>query len=264
MHLLLPSPAERPWAAKLDDDALAALYGYPHGVTAERPWVRANFVSTLDGAATGPDGRSGSINTGADREVFALLRALADVVVVGAGTARAEGYRRVVTRAKWRDRRAAAGQTAHPAVAVVSRAARVPPLLAEQRAESGDAYLLTCAAAGTTALAAARRALGEDHVLVHGEESVDLPAGLADLAGRGMPRVLTEGGPHLLRDLTAAGLLDELCLTLVPTVIAGEHPRITAGGPVTADLHPLLLIESEGTLLGRWSRAGVSLEPGTA
>ena len=155
MHLLLPSPAERPWAASLDDDALAALYGYPHGVTAERPWVRANFVSTLDGAATGPDGRSGSINTGADREVFALLRALADVVVVGAGTARAEGYRRVVTRAKWRDRRAAAGQTAHPAVAVVSRSARVPPLLAEQRAESGDAYLLTCAAAGTTALAAA-------------------------------------------------------------------------------------------------------------
>ena len=119
MHLLLPSPAERPWAASLDDDALAALYGYPRGVTAERPWVRANFVSTLDGAATGADGRSGSINTGADREVFALLRALADVVVVGAGTARAEGYRRVVTRAKWRDRRAAAGQTAHPAVAVV-------------------------------------------------------------------------------------------------------------------------------------------------
>ena len=110
MHLLLPSPAERPWAAGLDDDALAALYGYPHGVAAERPWVRANFVSTLDGAATGPDGRSGSINTGADREVFALLRALADVVVVGAGTARAEGYRRVVTRTKWRDRRAAAGR----------------------------------------------------------------------------------------------------------------------------------------------------------
>ena len=102
------------------------------------------------------------------------------------------------------------------------------------------------------------------HVLVHGEESVDLAAGLADLAGRGMPRVLSEGGPHLLRDLTAAGLLDELCLTLVPTVISGDHPRITAGGPVTADLHPLLLIESEGTLLGRWARAGVSLEPGTA
>jgi riboflavin biosynthesis pyrimidine reductase len=196
--------------------------------------------------------------------VFALLRALADVVVVGAGTARTEGYRRVVTHTKWRDRRAAAGQTAHPAVAVVSRSAQVPPLLAEQRAESGDAYLLTCAAAGATALAAARRALGEDHVLVHGDASVDLAAGLSDLAARGMPRVLSEGGPHLLRDLTAAGLLDELCMTLVPTVIAGDHPRITAGGPVTADLQPVLLIESEGSLLGRWTRAGVTLEPGTA
>ena len=264
MHLLLPSPAERPGAARLDDDALAALYAYPRGVTAERPWVRANFVSTLDGAATGPDGRSGSINTGADREVFALLRALADVVVVGAGTARAEGYRRAVTRTKWRDRRAAAGQLAHPSVAVVSRSAKVPTLLAEQREESGAAYLLTCTAAGTAALSAARRALGEDHVLVHGDASVDLAAGLSDLAARGMPRVLSEGGPHLLRDLTAAGLLDELCLTLVPTVIAGDHPRITAGGPVTADLQPLLLIESEGSLLGRWTRAGVTLEPGTA
>ena len=57
--------------------------------------------------------------------------------------------------------------------------------------------------------------------------------------------------------------MDELCLTLVPTVIGGEHPRITAGPPAVADLRPVLLIESEGSLLGRWTRAGVRPAPGT-
>ena len=136
MHLLLPAPVGPAAGDRLDDDALARLYAYPAPDGAQA-WVRVNFVSTLDGAATGADGRSGSINTGADREVFALLRALADVVVIGAGTARAEGYRRAVTRTKWRARRQAAGQQPHPAVAVVSRSAQVPPLLAEQRADSG-------------------------------------------------------------------------------------------------------------------------------
>ena len=262
MHLLLPPPFGPAAGEPLDDDALARLYAYPDrdGV---QPWVRVNFVSTLDGAATGADGRSGSINTGADREVFALLRALADVVVIGAGTARAEGYRRAVTRRKWRARRQAAGQQPHPAVAVVSRSARVPTGLAEQREGSGAAYLVTCASAGSGPLDEARAALGEDRVLVHGQDTVDLPAAVADLARRGMTRVLSEGGPHLMRDLVAAGLVDELCLTLVPTVIAGEHPRITAGPPAVADLRPVLLIESEGSLLGRWTRAGVRPVPGT-
>src|SRR3954464_1645111 len=112
MHLLLPAPVG-PAAERLDDDTLARLYAYPP-LDGGESWLRVNFVSTLDGAATGADGRSGSINTGADREVFALLRALADVVVVGAGTARAEGYRRAVTATRWRARRQAAGERAAP------------------------------------------------------------------------------------------------------------------------------------------------------
>ena len=262
MHLLLPAPVGPAAGDRLDDDALARLYAYPAQDRAQA-WVRVNFVSTLDGAATGADGRSGSINTGADREVFALLRALADVVVIGAGTARAEGYRRAVTRTKWRARRQAAGQQPHPAVAVVSRSAQVPTLLAEQRADSGAAYLITCGSGRAGPLDEARAALGEDHVFVHGQDTVDLPAAVADLARRGMTRVLSEGGPHLMRDLVAAGLVDELCLTLVPTVIGGRAPRITAGPPAVADLRPVLLIESEGSLLGRWTRAGVRPAPGT-
>jgi len=57
-----------------------------------------------------------------------------------------------------------------------------------------------------------------------------------------------------MRDLTAAGRLDELCLTLAPTLVAGDHTRITAGASVTSNLLPRLLIESQGTILGRWSR----------
>ena len=91
MRLLLSHDDLGRWSpgrgGAMDSEALALAYAYPQ-LCAEQTWVRANFVSTLDGAATGADGRSGSINTGADREVFALLRALSDVVLVGAGTAR--------------------------------------------------------------------------------------------------------------------------------------------------------------------------------
>src|SRR5665647_1342020 len=84
----------------MDLQALAVAYAYPQ-LAAKQSWVRANFITTLDGAAAGDDGRSGSINTGTDRDVFGLLRALSDVVLVGAGTARVEGYRRVTVRPPW-------------------------------------------------------------------------------------------------------------------------------------------------------------------
>ena len=84
--------------APVDDASLAALY------TAQPrpgPWVRANFATSLDGAITGPDGKSGSINSAADHVVFELLRALSDVVVVGAGTLRSEGYTALTVQDRW-------------------------------------------------------------------------------------------------------------------------------------------------------------------
>jgi riboflavin biosynthesis pyrimidine reductase len=238
-------------AREMSFEALALAYAYPQ-LSAGQTWVRANFVSTLDGAATGDDGRSGSINTGADRDVFALLRALCDVVLVGAGTARAEGYRRAAVRAPWLNLRQ--GRPAHPTTAVVSRSGDVPPGLSHARESSGEVLLLTCERAGAEAVDRSRRTLGEDHVIVRGDESVDLSAAVDALAARGLCRVLCEGGPHLMRDLTASGRLDELCLTIAPTMVAGDHPHITAGAALTADLVPRLLIESQGTILGRWAR----------
>jgi riboflavin biosynthesis pyrimidine reductase len=237
--------------AEMDSEALALAYAYPR-LTATQTWVRANFISTLDGAAAGDDGRSGSINTSADREVFQLLRALSDVILVGAGTARAERYQRATVRAPWLSLRH--GRAAHPTMAVVSRSGDVPPALSQAREDSGEVMLITCNRAGAEALDLARGAIGEDQVLVTGEDTVDLAAAADSLAARGMPRILCEGGPHLMRDLTASGRLDELCLTLAPTLVAGDHPRISAGAAVTANLLPRLLIESQGTILGRWSR----------
>ena len=255
MRLLLSRDDLGLWApgheGEMDHEALALAYKYPR-LPGTQTWVRANFVSTLDGAATGEDGGSSSINTGADRDVFALLRALSDVILIGAGTARVEGYRRPTVRAPWLELRD--GRPAHPTMAVVSRSGDIPPRLAEARENSGEVLLVTCNRAGAEAIDLARRTLGDEAVIVMGDSSVDLAAAVGALAARGLSRILCEGGPHLMRDLTASGRLDELCLTFVPMLVAGDHPRISAGDPVTANLLPRLLIESEGAILGRWAR----------
>jgi riboflavin biosynthesis pyrimidine reductase len=255
MRLLLSHDDLDRWApgreGVMSPQALALAYAYPR-LSGTQTWVRANFVSTLDGVATGDDGRSSSINTGADREVFQLLRALSDVILIGAGTARVEGYRRPTVRGPWLELRE--GRPAHPTMAVVTRSAGIPPRLSQDRENSGELLLITCNRAGAEAIDLARATLGVEHVIVVGDATVDLAAAMDALAARGLSRILCEGGPHLMRDLTASGRLDELCLTLVPMLLAGDHTRITAGAPVTANLLPRLLIESEGTLLGRWVR----------
>src|SRR5699024_10261627 len=124
MRLLYPAVEE---PAELDDDELARVYAYPDPAAPGRGWVRANFVSTLDGSATGPDRLTGSINTTPDRVVFALLRSLADVILVGAGTARAEGYRPPEADPRWAGIRV--GRPSAPAMAVVTRSGLLPPLL---------------------------------------------------------------------------------------------------------------------------------------
>ncbi len=94
--------------------------------------------------------------------------------------------------------------------------------------------------------------LGDEYVLVTGDQDVELAVLLDWLHARGLRRLLGEGGPTLLRHLLAAGCVDELCLTTVPRVLAGEHPRITAGPPVDVPVRLGLLLEEAGTLLARW------------
>ncbi|NYD40538.1 dihydrofolate reductase family protein [Nocardioides panaciterrulae] len=213
-------------AGEVDDERLAELYAAPR-----TPWVRVNMVSTVDGSATGEGGLTGAINNEPDHRVFDLLRRQADVVVVGAGTARAEGYTALDL----------------PLV-LVSRGGAVPPRL--RGAEPGRVLMATCEQAEH--LDETRALLGEEQVLVLGSHRVDLPLLRDRLVDRGWGRILCEGGPHLLRDLVAEGVADEICCTTVPHLVAGEHPRITDGPPVDVPLELHTLLEQDGTLLARW------------
>jgi riboflavin biosynthesis pyrimidine reductase len=208
------------------DADLDGLYAVP-----STPWLRVNMISSVDGAATGPNGKSGGINNGADKRVFDTLRRLCDCVVVGAGTARDEGYRPFTKP-----------------VVLVSRRGEVPERLRE--APAGSVLMATCAAAEH--LEEARALLGDDQVLVLGQHRVDLAELKRTLVARGFTSLLGEGGPQLLRGLLAEGVVDELDLTVVPRLLAGEHPRITDGPPVDRSLTLALLLEDAGTLLSRW------------
>lgn len=212
--------------ADLGEEDLTRLYAPPR-----RPWLRVNFVSTVDGAATGSDGLSKSINDAADKRVFDMLRERADCLVVGAGTLREEGY--AVPRLP---------------LVVVSRSADVPPTL--RGAPRGRILMATTATAD--GLAGARTLLGDENVLPLGESAIDLAALKAALADRGWTEVLCEGGPSLFADLLAAGVVDELCWTVVPRLVGGDAVRIATGGEVDVALRPALLLEQDGTLLGRW------------
>lgn len=211
--------------ADLDDDALRTAYTPPR-----TPWLRLNFVTTVDGSVTGGDGTSRGINNDADKRVFDVLRALADVVIVGAGTLREEGYRPM----------------AKPLV-VVSRSADLPPTLLE--GDTSRLYVATGAAA--PGLAQARSLLGE-RVLVLGDDEPDLPGLRTALVDLGFGDLLCEGGPRLAGDLLAAGLVDELCCTIVPRLVGGDHARILAAPPLDVPLELDTLVQDSGTLLGRW------------
>jgi riboflavin biosynthesis pyrimidine reductase len=205
-------------------DALAELYAYPAPRPAGSPWLRANLIESIDGAAS-LNGRSGGLSGDADRRVFRVLRSLADVILVGAGTARAEKYRPVREREIFPALRE--GQAATPPIAVVTRKLDLDldsPLLSGA-AGGARTILLT-----TEAAPADRRAAAAAHadVVVAGRDSVTPAAAVKALSARDHRRVLVEGGPALLRQIADAGLLDDLCLTFSPVLEGGMAGRILA------------------------------------
>ncbi|MFY9913413.1 MAG: dihydrofolate reductase family protein [Nocardioidaceae bacterium] len=231
-------------------DDLIELYAYP----SERTWVRANFVSTVDGSAQGAESRSGALSSAADRSVFALLRSLADVVLVGGQTARIEGYQPVLPSEVDGALRARLGLTPTPAIAVVSRTMDL------------DAGLLAGGAAPTLVLTTPAAAeahadkLADATVVDAGRpgDPVHVDAGrmIDQLAALGYQRILCEGGPSLLYGLVTTRRLDELCLTISPQLVGGDPTRILTTGPwlepaVRLDLRHLLT--GDGALFSRYA-----------
>ena len=232
-----------------DDRELARLYAYP-----EQAWLRANMVASADGAAT-LDGRSAGLSSPGDRRVFWVLRGLADVVLVGAGTARDEGYRATKPGRSWEPLGLRSGRPDAPPLAVVSRSLDLDPSAPMFTAAPSDArtIVITCAAAPAEARAALSSVAD---VIVAGDAVVDLPEAMGALRKRGLGRVLCEGGPHLLGQVAAAGLLDELCLTISPLLAGPGSIGIVSGAPFPPQRLRLAgLLEEDGTLFCRYTAA---------
>ena len=239
MRQLLPTAA--------DSVDLHDAYAYPAGQGTGSPWVRANMVTSLDGSAV-KEGRSGGLGGPADKEVFGVLRSLCDAVLVGAGTARTEGYK--APRVKDAERRAAAGQRPAPVLVLVTRGLDLDPGSA---LFAGAERTVVVTSASSDRDARDRLAEVAD-VVVAGDEQVDVAAALDHLAARGLTRMLCEGGPSLLADVAAAGRLDELCLTISPQLVGGDGPRVAHGPDLDVDLAPVSLLEADGVLLARYVR----------
>ena len=241
MYRLWPDPDP----AALDDEALAALYEQPG------PGVRMNFVTSVDGAVE-IEGRSAGLGNAPDRKVFNLLRQYPDGLLVGAGTVRVEGYNAVrldEPRRAWRSTR---GLDPYPRLIVISRRLDLDPTHKAFTEAPRRPVVLTSRAAPpdrVTALSAVA------DVLAHGEDEVDLRAAVADLRERGVATILSEGGPHLFGSLTAADLVDEVCLTVSPLLAGPGAGRITAGPPSgVRDLALAHVLCADDALLLRYVR----------
>ncbi|MHB1138748.1 MAG: dihydrofolate reductase family protein [Microthrixaceae bacterium] len=209
MRQLLPHPDESP-------DLRSLLPRDDRRPRTDRPWVMANMVTSIDGAYS-LEGVSGGLSSPTDRAIFHALRAAADVILVAAGTARTERYRRPTTTAELLPWRRSAGLTDVPRLAVVSRSVSIPADQPFLRGDGPDPLLLHPAVSDT------RDVPHGVELRCVGDEEVDLTAALASLRHDGAEVVLCEGGPRLLGQLHRLGLLDELFLTLAPRLVGGDE-----------------------------------------
>ena len=212
----------------------------------DRPYLGINMVSSLDGKAT-LDWRTKGLSTEVDRRLFHHLRTQADAVMVGAGTAREERYGRMTKNDELRDKRVAEGRAAGGARGGGERAprsARRPTAAQRARAGGADRHRRRGRAARPARAHVEYARVGDD-----------LPRLMADLHERGVRSVLCEGGPTLNSFLFAAGLVDELFLTMNPKVVGGAAALTIVAGrelvePVELDL--VSVAEADGELYTRW------------
>ena len=211
---------------ELDDVALGQAYAFPRD-----RWLRCNMVMSADGAGA-LDGLSGGLSAAGDKRIFGLLRVLADVVLVGSGTAEAESYKPArapkPALAPLRD-----GRPPTATIAVISGSLDLDltsPLYTDAPPDARTIVITREKASSEVRAATAKVA----DVIVAGADKVDLAVARDALAERGLTRVNCEGGPHLLTQVAAAGLLDELTLTVSPTLAGPGSGRIVAGAAFEA------------------------------
>jgi len=216
----------------------------------ERPYVVLNMVATLDGKAS-VEGRTRAMSSEADRLLFHHLRTQVDAVLVGATTVAVEGYGRIAKSDELRAKREREGLLAD-ALAVIASARLSLPAEAKLLHEAGQRVLIATGSEDRLAGLSA----DVDYLRV----GDDLPLLLARLrADHGVRSVLCEGGPTLNSHLLAAGVVDELFLSISPQISGGTGaPTIVEGRPLMQPREARLiwLYEADGDLFGRWSLAG--------
>ncbi|WP_460867133.1 dihydrofolate reductase family protein [Rhodococcus aerolatus] len=238
--MVFPTPAR-----SLSPDDVLDAYPWPD----EGRWVRAMMVTTLDGAAAGPDGLSDSISSSVDRDVFDAVRRLADAVLVGAGTLRAEQYGPMVADEADADRRRAGGQAAAPRLAVVSGSLDLPWELPVWAGSDQPPLVLTTTTADATALATAR-----EHTTVVVLPDLEPASLLGALTDAGLRRIVCEGGPSLLEAVVAADLLDEADITVSPMFAGTAQTPRTHGLEAVARFELAHLLTAESFLMARYTR----------
>lgn len=241
MRSLLPEPS-----SNVD---LVDAYEIAAGVPEGRPFVRCNMISTLDGAIA-LNGRSGLLGGPADRRVFQVLRSVVDVILVGAGTMRTERYGPARLDEALRQRRRDRGQSDVAPIAVVTRSGNLDWSSAFFTDAEARPIVFTTSESDD---GVRRRGNQVADVVVAGSDRVDPALALDHLHRAGFRTVLLEGGPGLNAQIVQAGLLDELCLTLSPRLVAGTGPRVLAGPELLQplDLEPIHLLEEDGFLFSR-------------
>ncbi|NYJ08910.1 dihydrofolate reductase family protein [Petropleomorpha daqingensis] len=243
MRRLLPEPGDG-----LTTEDVVEAYRLPPGRN-----LRVNFIASPDGSTT-VAGKSRGLQMPGDLLVFRTLRALGDAILVGAGTAAAEGYGPMEDDPVVVRLREDLGRPATAPIVVVSRRASVP---VDTRLIGGRApsILVTCEAADPQRRAALAAAGLE--VLVCGEDNVDLPLAQDRLAERGIEQLTCEGGPQLLHSALVAGVVDELDLSISPWLVGGHEVRLLPDVPLLAPsrLGLTSLLEEDGMLFVRYAIA---------
>jgi riboflavin-specific deaminase-like protein len=210
---------------------------------AGRPFVYVNMISTIDGRSA-RDGRSSTLGGEADLQRLLDLRTRADAVLIGTGTLRAEGYDRLVRREERRARRREQGLAEDPLAVVLSRSFDVPWDVGLFQAPDQPVLVYTGPGAGEPPEVPAPVELVRLEV-------PGLTEMLADLHARGVRALLSEGGPTLNGALFAAGVVDELFLTITPLITGdGDEQNIVEGGRLPVDVElELLEVERAGSEL---------------
>lgn len=238
LRLTFPEQRALPQAAPSTvDDALADVYSQAPET------VRLNLIVSADGKASGPDGSSRSINGPADLRVLRAIRAWADVIIVGARTARDERYTDVRISEPLRAQREARGQAAQPQLAIVTWSGTLPPNLSSDRT-----WVIA------PALSPAARGLDNawaQRLLIAGEATLDPLVAVGALREAGMSRIVCEGGPHVAQWFLDADAVDEYCLTHSPLPGGADAALVP---PVPAHLTLAHRVEGGGFAMERWTR----------